>query len=289
MSTSTKRSLGIHCLSLAQSVRQWVVRLWETLESAFAISLIRQDTFRQFDTYPFDETDSIDIDLSNADLEKWERDAVDDYFPDSGSVLVVAAGGGRELVSLERLGYDATGVEFGERLHQASEHALRDHESACRIFHALRYELPEIGNALDAAFIARSFLSNVAGRRNRIELLKSIGEQIKPGAPLFVSYYICDKGATFRLQATIANLVRKLIGRGQHVVEVGDHVDPESFLYHHHYADAELVQELKEAGYEVTEQKSTWLGWAVARSVQTADTPKLNSEDHVPVSVCTAD
>ncbi len=273
--TPTTRPFSIRCLDISQSIRHKVIRTWEMLESALAMGLIKDETFTSFDAYPYDETKSIELAPESYELEGWIRGCTEANFEADSSVLVVAAGGLQELVALNQQGYSVDGVEFGQRLFEVSKQWLDQNLPNQTLQHAQRYEIPSANTKFEAAFVARHYYSHIRKSEERIDFLRSIRNQLKPGAPLILSYYICEERAcdqqpTFTLQQKMANLIRRILGRGKSLVAVGDHMDPESALYHHHFTDEEVASELKEAGFETNTQDSTWFGWTAARAIDTS-------------------
>ena len=47
-------------------------------------------------------------------------------------------------------------------------------------------------------------------------------------------------------------------------VELGDHLDPDVPMYHHHFLETELRDELEEAGWRLDEYTTYWFGYAMA-------------------------
>lgn len=266
---------------------QWVTRKlssWiEAIQSGIFMGLVDDESFQAFDTFPFDETEPLDVSAeTERGLEPWERHVAREFLADAKSILVVASGGARELVGLHELGYDTTGVEYGRQLCEASRQELALRDCRATIQCCERFHIPRAEEPYDAAFVARKFLSHVHDRRRRIELLANIRRTLRPDATLVVACYTRQRDTlAFRMQAALANVLRKLRGRREFPVEVGDHLDPETPLYHHHFVWEELRDELREAGFTPVEHGTTWFGWAVARNVpadeQRQDTP---SDDH---------
>lgn len=280
------RPLSIRLLDLSQNIRHKIVRIWETVESALAMGMINNETFRQFDTYPFDETKEVEFDEQSFELENWERHAISSHLNATDSILVVAAGGLRELVSLERLGFSVSGVEYGPKLFEESRKWLDENQPETGMTLSSRYQLPDTGDTFDAAFICRHFYSHIIERSERIELLRAIKQQLPEGSPLILSYYIYKGEATFKIQAQIANVMRRLRGNAKERVDVGDHVDPESSLFHHHFIQDEIASELKEAGFQAVTTDATWFGWTVARA-ETVHKPVAVATTNVGVGIDT--
>lgn len=266
---------GIQWLKRSQAALRKLGSWLEAVQSGIFMGLVDDQAFQSFDTYPFDESKPMDVAAeAESGLESWERHIVREHFADVRSVLVVAAGGGRELIELDKLGFKATGIEYGRELHEATRRELILQSCGATIVRSERFDVPRVEHVYDAAFIARKFLSHVHNRQVRIELLTNIRRTLRPDAKLVIGFYTRDRDTwAFRMQAGLANTLRKLRGVRESPVEVGDHLDTESPLYHHHYVWEELRDELREAGFTPVEHGTTWFGWAVA-SVTAAHEPR---------------
>lgn len=258
---------GIQWLKRSQWITQKVTSWLEAIQSGIFMGLVEDESFQAFDTYPFDETMPLDVSAeTRRGLEPWEQQIVHEHFADAKSVLVIAAGGARELVGLSELGYDATGIEFGPSLCEASQRELTLRDSRATIQTAHRFEITHESEPYDAVFIARKFISHLHNRIQRVALLRKIRQSMRPNAPLALGFYTRERDTlAFRAQVTLANILRRLRGRRDILVEIGDHIDSESPLYHHHFVWEELRGELREAGFAPVEHELNWFGWAVAR------------------------
>lgn len=272
---------AIRWLRRSQWATQKLSRWIEAIQSGLFMGLVDDETFQPFDTFPFDESKTLDVrDEAARGLEPWERHVARQHLADVKSILVVAAGGVRELVGFHELGFETTGVEYGRQLCEASQRELTRRECSATIQWSERLAVPHGAEPFDAAFVARKFLSHVHDRRRRIELLTNIRDTLRPGATLVVACYIRPRDTlAFRMQAALANMLRKLRGRRGCPVEVGDHLDPDTPLYHHHFVWQELSDELREAGFSTVEHETTWFGWAVAQAASADDQHSDSSSD----------
>lgn len=280
-SPSTQR---IRWLRRSQWASRKLIAWIEAIQSGIFMGLVDDELFQPFDTYPFDETTPLDVRAEAArGLDSWELHVAREHLAGAQSILVVAAGGVRELVGLQELGFDAMGVEYGRQLCEASTKELSRRGSSATIQWSDRFEIPRGDEPFDVAFVARRFLSHVHDRRRRIELLTNIRRALRPDAALVMSFYTRERDTlAFRVQAVLANILRKLRGRREFPVEIGDHVDPESPLFHHHYVWEELCDELTEAGFNPVAHETTWFGWAVARTTRVDElAPAANTGEFV--------
>lgn len=180
----------------------------------------------------------------------WEVAAVDRFFSTCQTILVTAAGGGREVLALCRRGYSVTAFEGNCPLVETANQILSDEDIDCRVVHHPYDEpLPECGQLIDGAIVGWGSYSHIQGRLQRIEFLRGLGQILDDGAPVLVSFLRrADKDlATFGMTAGIANTLRKL--RSQSQVELGDSLI--DMGYFHCFSNEEVLEEAQAAGYEV--------------------------------------
>jgi SAM-dependent methyltransferase len=277
---------GIQWLRRSQWATQKIGSWIEAIQSGIFMGLIDDQSFRAFDIYPFDETQSLDITAeTERGLEPWEHRITQEYLANAASLLVVAAEGGRELVGLNELGYATTGVAYGRELCEATRRELTLRRCGAAIQWCERFEVPRGEHPYDAAFIARKFFSYVHDRRCRIEMLANIRRTLRPDATLVLDFYTRDHDTlAFRMQAALANTLRKLRGQREFPVEVGDHLDPTTPLFHHHFVWEELRDELREAGFAPVAHETTWFGWCVARATRGNELREPSSHDNTEIN-----
>ena len=177
----------------------------------------------------------------------WEQNAVKSWFPATGRLLLTAAGGGREALALEPMGYELSASECNPGLVEAANSHLRKHGLQTRIEHCLRDESPSPQGEFDGVIVGWGSYTLIAPREKRIELLKQLAAPLKDKGPLLVSYFKMESepGLSDRIQRTTANLIRRL--RGSSPVEEGDVMD---WNFRHRFTDKEIASELSEAGLE---------------------------------------
>jgi hypothetical protein len=200
-------------------------------------------------------------DYNRRGLWPWERAAVEAHFPHDARIAVTAAGGGREVLALLDLGFDAVGFECNERLQEfgndltiASGHGIRIHPSG-------RDEWPKAAVGFDAAIIGWGSYMHIAGRQHRVAMLRDARAALPNGAPLMLSFFQ-RRGTTlrFRSAATVGNVFRRLFGR--ELLEPGDALSP---LYAHFFTKDEIENEINEAGFELVDYSSDPYPHAVAK------------------------
>lgn len=175
----------------------------------------------------------------------WEAEALE-LFGGRRRLLVMAAGGGREVLALARQGYEVDGYECNRALVDFAGEFLPRQGCAAAVRHLPRDEVPAAGAPFDGIILGWSAYMLIPGSAHRIDLLRRLRAQVTPGAPILLSFWTRGgDGARFRVSAAVANALRLPLHRER--VEPGDALQP-NFV--HYFTPAEIAAELREAGWE---------------------------------------
>ena len=190
----------------------------------------------------------------------WERRAFLRFFQSCQTILVTAIGGGREVIALNRLGFDVDGFECNRQLFEFAE-KLFEQEQVEGEFHLVPPDAVwHFGKIYDGAIIGWGAYMLIQGRERRIDFLKKMRVQMSEGAPLLVSFYahFYDEIYFKRIYRT-ANFFRTLLFREK--VELGDELRPLSFV--HWFSEAEINAEFAQAGFTLVYYSTQEYGHAV--------------------------
>lgn len=192
----------------------------------------------------------------------WERRMVERFFPPSGRLLVTAAGGGREVLALARMGYAVDGFEPHAGLVDAARRLLAREGVDARIAVSPRDQAPRTDARYDGVIVGWSSYTLTQGRARRIAFLRDLRALARPGAPLLLSFFFRDR-SPFRhgVIARVGTALRRI--RGGEPVEEGDALAP-NFV--HLFTEAEIRDELRQAGWEPVFHSIDETGHAVARA-----------------------
>ena len=182
----------------------------------------------------------------NEGLFLWEHQAISKHFPRSGRVLVAAAGAGREMIALAKLGYRVDGFDCCQPLLESGRSELTRQGIAARLDYAPPSRAPESMGKYDAVLVGFSGYMYIPGRENRIKFLKDLCRSLPAGAPLLISFMEGFSGRRRTWTAKIGTAVRKLRGAG--AVEAGD-----SFKggFQHHFSYEQIQSEMNQAGLDL--------------------------------------
>ena len=191
----------------------------------------------------------------------WEQSAIDTHFGGCRSLLVAAAGGGREVLALRRLGLEVHGFECHPDLARFANELLKKDGHASDIRLAARDMCPDFGRTYDGLVVGWGAYMLIRGRQRRIEFLRQLRQHAKPGAPVLVSFFHRAGGTHYRAAAAIGTALA-LVLRGERV-EVGDFLAP-NFV--HYFTREELDGELRAGGFEPVLFATDEYGHAVGRA-----------------------
>ena len=205
----------------------------------------------------------------------WEADAIDRHFQSCRSLLVTSAGGGREVVALERRGLDVLAFECHPELVQVANQLLSREGLKARIALAPRDECPMRIPMCDGVIVGWAGYMLMQQRTRRIRFLQQLRTHMPAGGPLLLSFFARHEDSRYlRLTAAIANGLRMVRGRPR--AEVGDDLAP-NFV--HRFSDDEIAPELQAGGFQLVEFSTAGYPHAVAQVVGTAEAHSTAEND----------
>lgn len=197
-------------------------------------------------------------------LMPWEEDAIDRFFQGRHRLAVLAAGGGREVLALERRGHAVDGFECNVALVSFAKDFLPRHGAAASIGLLPRDTAPPLAT-YDGVILGWSAYMLINGRKRRVALLRRLHPLMPEGAPLMLSFFSLPAETTrLRTAFRIARAIRWVLRRDP--PDFGDDLIP-SFA--HRFDEKGIAAELREAGFALARYAPQGpgkfdSGWAVA-------------------------
>jgi len=219
------------------------------LFSGICLGLLRDETLLKINNTYYSSTKKYkDPDYNKGGLWAWERAIIARYFHNCKRLLLIGAGGGREVLALRRLGYDVHGFECNSDLVHVANALLEEEGLSPRI----QFAPPDMcptgkGPQLtyDGLIVGWGAYMLIQGRNNRVALLRKMRAHVNAGAPLLISFFFRSPDARqFLITKAAGNTLRRLLGREN--IEVGDALEPE---YVHYFTQEEITAELREGGF----------------------------------------
>jgi len=228
--------------------------------SGIWLGLLKRETLLEIDNAYYSNTPKYrDERYNKSGLLAWENAMIVRYFQNGKRLLVVGAGGGREVLALTKLGYEVHGFECNAELVCAAN-ALLEGEGLPPRIHVVQPDTCPTGQvAYDGLIVGWGTYMLIQGRAKRIAFLRSMRAQVGPGAPVLLSFFFRSPNAKrFMVTAAIGNALRRLLGREE--IEPGDALEPE---YVHYSTREEITGELRESGFKLEHYSEDQYGHAV--------------------------
>jgi hypothetical protein len=199
-------------------------------------------------------------DYNRSGLWPWEADMVDRYFSSCRTILLGAAGGGREILSLCAKGFEVDGFDCFPDFLTTSQSLLANQSINSRLLLAEPDHVPGEFGSYDGGIMGWSGYSHISGTENRVLFLKEFRSHIRTGGPLLISFFTLPENSTqFHLVYQVAGLVRALRFSRERV-ELGDILNE---MFFHYASEDEVRQELAEAGFRMDHYSLKSFGHAV--------------------------
>lgn len=220
--------------------------LMQAMYEGVWLGLLRRSDLYAVDERFYDGNASYHDDAHNLrGLFPWEATALES-FAGCRRLLVIGAGGGREVLALSRLGHEVEGYECNEALVAFAADFLPRQGCPARVRHLARDAVPAAGEPFDGIILGWSAYTLIPGRAHRIDLLRRLRPLARPGAPLLLSFFTRGgDGPRVRVSSGVANAIRSVLGRER--VDRGDGLAP-NFV--HYFTSREIGAELRDAGWE---------------------------------------
>lgn len=238
-------------------LRVWHAGLW--------LGLLDRPWLHRLDELVYDrDRRYLDPEYNRRGLWPWEEQAIREHFADRRRLVVIAAGGGREVLALIRLGFAVEAFECHPSLRNLANSILAEEGVGARVEACERDLCPAGAGRADGAIVGWGAYTLIAGRARRVALLAELRAWLPAGAPILLSFFVQRPGseAAFRRVAAIAGRIRRL--RGAEPPELGDALDPNF----QHYFDRESVEaELAAAGFQMVHFTTEGYAHAVGLAV----------------------
>lgn len=205
------------------------------------------------------EAQYVDAVYNEGGLHEWETSAIEAHFAPGSRVAVTAIGGGRELLALLRMGYDAVGFEPHARLAAAAAALVTAHGWSDRVHPMPRDGWPPGHGTFDGVVLGWGSYMLVPSRPRRVAFLREVRSALEPDAPVLLSFFPRDREGRYAdTVVRVANVIRSV--RRQEPVTLGDRLVPNLV---HYFSRDEIDAELRDGGFELVAFERSPYGHAV--------------------------
>ncbi|KXK49322.1 MAG: hypothetical protein UZ13_03166 [Chloroflexi bacterium OLB13] len=231
--------------------------IWLGLLSHAHLSEVTSQHYAKAETYHSD-----DYNLNG--LFDWEIGIYHRFFRDCQTILLGAAGGGREIVALSRLDKTVSAFECQPALLESARQLLKARSIDAEIILAKPDHVPESFGTFDGLILGWGGYTHIAGRDARIAFLKEFRTHVRAEGPILLSFFVRRKESRMmRWTYRIAKVIRR-IRFSRESVELGDTLYGP---YDHHFKENEVKAELEAAGFELVYFADKPFAHAVGRAV----------------------
>jgi len=208
------------------------------------LGCLSEDDLRRLDEHYYDcSSEFRSTTWNERGLWQWELEAVQLAFAGRSRIAMIACGGGRELLALRRLGFDAIGYEPHPLLREYAACFLAARGFGGVVRAMPRDRFPTADGPFDGVLVGWGAYSLIAPRPTRISFLKDAVAACTARSPLMLSVFGRPlHGRELRITAGVATALRAL--RRTERLDLGDTLAPNRV---HVFTDCELSVELTQA------------------------------------------
>ena len=236
---------------------------FQTLYNGFWLGVSSYQNLHKIDELYYDAAESYySVEYNKKGLKDWEQEMIEKYFQNYHNLLLIGAGGGREVYGLQKMGYSVDAFECNSKLMDFGNKFLADEGLTSCIKHLERDQIPETTNKYDGIIIGWGVYMSIQGSNRRINFLKKLRSLIKDDGRILLSF-LTRKSDSWEIKNTImiGNIFRFLMRR--EYLQIGDTLKP---TYLHYFNKNEVSDELKEAGFNLLYYARKPYGHAVAEA-----------------------
>lgn len=233
----------------------------------FWLGVLRHDDLHNLDAQYYNRQSMYgDDSYRRGGLFRWEREAIERHFSACRRLVVTAAGSGREVLALYRMGYAVDGFECNPNLAAQANALLEEFGCEPLVSVCQRDVCPVLTGKYGGAIVGWGSFMLIPRRRRRIQFLRELRKALSPQAPILVSFYTLEsRRRRLTIARAIGNAIRRL--RGVELLESGDDLGPN---YVHRFTRGEVAETLLAAGFRMAHFDSTEYGHAVGLAVPAA-------------------
>jgi hypothetical protein len=190
----------------------------------------------------------------------WEKPMIEKHFSKTERILLIAAGGGREVLALSKMGFKLDSYECNAKLVAFGNDLLEKNNTGNRIKYLQRNSVPEEVKEYDGVIIGWGAYSLMPGKKKRLAFLSALHPFLGKGAPLMISFLCSEKrNKQDRIITRVSNFFRFFHKKEK--TEQGDRLMPD---FIHYFTEEEVRSEFKVTKFNVIDYYSKDYGCLIA-------------------------
>lgn len=205
-----------------------------------------------------------DREYNKSGLFSWEKTLIEGHFKNTKKILLIAAGGGREVLALLKMGYDVDAFECNQQLIRSGNALLEEMDLSQRIHYLPRNHVPEgTTTKYDGIIIGWGAYSLIRGSKERKGFLIKLKSFLKQDAPLMVSFLTTKENSKQdKVTAWVGNFFRFF--RNAPKIEPGDRL-VSNFI--HLFTKNEILKEFSNSKLEILDYYDEDYGCLIATPI----------------------
>lgn len=247
-------------ISLVNRVIRWI----RILVTGIFIGILKREDLMRVDQWFYNRRDSyISDDYNRKPLFSWEESIIRQFFTDCRNIYVLAAGGGREIYNLHKMGFNIDGSEYNEKLRTYGNDFLKREGIDKVIEKAERDKCAPSEQKYEGVILGWGFYTHIKGRDKRIEFLRQVADILNDDGRILCSFWHTEKPSVMLKRIEIIGRFFARITRNE-PPETGDSLAPE---FVHYFRRQEIVEEFAHAGFELLHYNDEVYAHAVGRKI----------------------
>jgi hypothetical protein len=243
---------------------RFLKRLTDFLDAVFSgfwLGVMSQKSLDFSDELYYNRNKSYFEDKYNlSGLFEWEKPAIQKYFSKSKNILLIAAGGGREILALSKMGFEVESYECNPAMIEYGNALLQKNKIYTSIKYLPRNSVPTEIKKFDGIIIGWGAYSHIPGSKKRLSFLTGLYPFMHKDTPLMISFlYTAGKSRKYKIIKNLSDFFRFFSVKDK--TELGDKLEP-GFI--HYFTEEEIKNELIRADFRIIDYKATDYGCVIA-------------------------
>ena len=247
----SKRSFRLKCFELADRWFNRLIRLTTALHECFWLGFLSVDDLNSVTAEHYGNSRLYASATHNlSGLAGWETSALQRYFRPRSRILVAAAGGGREVLALRKVGFAADGFECSLSLVRVSHEIFDQVGEPNYVVHCPPDSVPPGPSIYNGLIVGWTAYTHIPTRLRRIFFLRALRARALPQSPILISFFTRRADSRYDVFIHRTAMFCRFFLRGRkEPLELGDRL---SFgRYVRCFTDSEVEAELRAAGFRL--------------------------------------
>jgi hypothetical protein len=193
-------------------------------------------------------------------LFNWERPVIEKHFSNARTILLIAAGGGRETLALSRMGFEVDSYECNRKLIESGNELLKMNNIDNQIKYLPANSVPGKIKKYDGIIVGWGAYSLMQGSKKRRSFLADLYPFLNEETPLMISFlYVEKKTKIDKIIRNISNFFRFFLRREK--TELGDRLVPD---FIHYFDEEEIKNEIIQSKFRIIDYSTKDYGCLIA-------------------------